>query len=189
MTSSPATPPAALRIPVCAATGWCRIDAMIGLADRLGASTLVTGHYARIVDDGEGPLLVAPADLAKDQTYMLAGVRDRLVGAAAISARRAHQARGAPDRGRRGPPGRLEEGEPGPVLSRGRGQALIPRSPRRARRRGRGGHRPLGTCARLATAATITSPSASGAGSASPRRAALRARDRRRLQSGRGRRS
>ena len=27
---------------------------MIALADRLGASALVTGHYARIVDDGEG---------------------------------------------------------------------------------------------------------------------------------------
>jgi len=51
-----------------------RIDAMIGLADRLGAATLVTGHYARIAEDGEGPLLVAPVDLAKDQTYMLAGV-------------------------------------------------------------------------------------------------------------------
>jgi tRNA-uridine 2-sulfurtransferase len=61
--------------PCARCNGMVRIDAMIGLADRLGASTLVTGHYARIVDDGEGPLLVAPADLAKDQTYMLAGVR------------------------------------------------------------------------------------------------------------------
>jgi tRNA-specific 2-thiouridylase len=57
--------------------GMVRLDAMIGLAARLGATTLVTGHYARIVDDGEGPLLVAPADEAKDQTYMLAGVRPR----------------------------------------------------------------------------------------------------------------
>jgi tRNA-uridine 2-sulfurtransferase len=57
--------------------GMVRIDAMIGLADRLGAAALVTGHYARVADDGEGPLLVAPADLAKDQTYMLAGVRPR----------------------------------------------------------------------------------------------------------------
>jgi tRNA-specific 2-thiouridylase len=57
--------------------GIVRIDAMIGLADRLGATSLVTGHYARIADDGQGPLLVAPADEAKDQTYMLAGVRPR----------------------------------------------------------------------------------------------------------------
>ena len=39
--------------------GDLRIDAMLALADRLGASTLATGHYARVVDDGEGPLLAA----------------------------------------------------------------------------------------------------------------------------------
>ena len=32
--------------------GELRLDAMIALADRLGASKLVTGHYARIADDG-----------------------------------------------------------------------------------------------------------------------------------------
>jgi tRNA-specific 2-thiouridylase len=55
--------------------GDLRIDAMIALADRLGARRLVTGHYARIVDDGDGPLLSAAADPAKDQTYMLSGLR------------------------------------------------------------------------------------------------------------------
>jgi tRNA-specific 2-thiouridylase len=55
--------------------GELRIDAMIALADRLGAGKLVTGHYARIADDGSGPLLAAAADAAKDQTYMLAGLR------------------------------------------------------------------------------------------------------------------
>jgi tRNA-uridine 2-sulfurtransferase len=55
--------------------GDVRIDAMLALADRLGASTLTTGHYARVVDDGEGPLLAAASDEAKDQTYMLSGVR------------------------------------------------------------------------------------------------------------------
>jgi tRNA-uridine 2-sulfurtransferase len=55
--------------------GELRIDAMIALADRLGARRLVTGHYARIVDDGDGPLLSAAADPAKDQTYMLSGLR------------------------------------------------------------------------------------------------------------------
>jgi tRNA-specific 2-thiouridylase len=48
---------------------------MVELADRLGASRLVTGHYARIADDGAGPLLAAAADEAKDQTYMLSGLR------------------------------------------------------------------------------------------------------------------
>jgi tRNA-specific 2-thiouridylase len=55
--------------------GDLRIDAMVELADRVGASRLATGHYARIVDDGSGPLLAAAADEAKDQTYMLSGLR------------------------------------------------------------------------------------------------------------------
>jgi tRNA-uridine 2-sulfurtransferase len=55
--------------------GELRIDAMIALADRLGAARLATGHYARIVDDGAGPLLAGAADAAKDQTYMLSGLR------------------------------------------------------------------------------------------------------------------
>jgi tRNA-uridine 2-sulfurtransferase len=54
--------------------GRVRLDAMAELAERLGAGSLATGHYARIVDDGDGPLLAAPADLAKDQTYMLSAV-------------------------------------------------------------------------------------------------------------------
>jgi tRNA-specific 2-thiouridylase len=54
--------------------GDLRIDAMIELADRLGCEALATGHYARIADDGDGPLLAAAADSAKDQTYMLSGL-------------------------------------------------------------------------------------------------------------------
>ena len=54
--------------------GELRIDAMIALADRLGAAKLVTGHYARIEDDGSGPLLAGAADGAKDQTYMLSAL-------------------------------------------------------------------------------------------------------------------
>jgi tRNA-specific 2-thiouridylase len=55
--------------------GEVRIDAMVGLADRVGANHLATGHYARIADDGDGPLLTAPADSSKDQTYMLSALR------------------------------------------------------------------------------------------------------------------
>ena len=60
---------------------------MVDLAERLGADRLATGHYARIVDDGEGPLLAAAADAAKDQTYMLAGAaaRDCSAGCASRS--------------------------------------------------------------------------------------------------------
>jgi len=55
--------------------GELRIDAMIALADRLGAAKLATGHYARTADDGAGPLLARAVDDAKDQTYMLSGLR------------------------------------------------------------------------------------------------------------------
>jgi tRNA-specific 2-thiouridylase len=60
-----------------------RLDAMIELADRLGAASLATGHYARVIADGsegrespEGatPLLRTAADPDKDQTYMLAAL-------------------------------------------------------------------------------------------------------------------
>ena len=60
--------------------GQLRIEAMIELARRLGAGQLATGHYARIVDDGEGPLLAAAADPAKDQSYMLGALPPRLLG-------------------------------------------------------------------------------------------------------------
>jgi tRNA-uridine 2-sulfurtransferase len=48
--------------------GRVRLDAMLAFAERLGAPTLATGHYAR-VHDGR---LRAAADPAKDQAYMLA---------------------------------------------------------------------------------------------------------------------
>jgi tRNA-specific 2-thiouridylase len=54
--------------------GEVRIDAMVSLADRLGAAALATGHYARVADDGAGPLLARAADDAKDQTYMLSAL-------------------------------------------------------------------------------------------------------------------
>jgi tRNA-specific 2-thiouridylase len=59
--------------------GDVRIAAMVALADRLGAGTLATGHYARVTDDGEGPLLSPAADAAKDQTYMLSALPPRLL--------------------------------------------------------------------------------------------------------------
>lgn len=60
--------------------GEVRIAAMVDLAQRLGASRLLTGHYARIVEDADGPLLAAGADAAKDQSYMLAALPTELLG-------------------------------------------------------------------------------------------------------------
>jgi tRNA-specific 2-thiouridylase len=52
--------------------GEVRFDAMLELADALGAARLATGHYARIARDEHGPLVRAAADPKKDQSYMLA---------------------------------------------------------------------------------------------------------------------
>jgi tRNA-uridine 2-sulfurtransferase len=52
--------------------GLVRFDAMLELAERLGASKLTTGHYARIDGDSEGPLIRAGVDPRKDQSYVLA---------------------------------------------------------------------------------------------------------------------
>jgi tRNA-uridine 2-sulfurtransferase len=65
--------------PCIVCNGEVRIAAMIDLAERLGAERLVTGHYARIVDDGAGPLLAAAADRDKDQSYMLAALPPALL--------------------------------------------------------------------------------------------------------------
>jgi tRNA-uridine 2-sulfurtransferase len=62
--------------------GEVRFDAMLDVAESLGAARLATGHYARIARDERGPLIRAAADPRKDQTYMLAkldpGLLDRL---------------------------------------------------------------------------------------------------------------
>jgi tRNA-specific 2-thiouridylase len=54
--------------------GHVRLDAMIELAERLGAGALATGHYARVAGDAAGPLLRIAADPDKDQSYMLAAL-------------------------------------------------------------------------------------------------------------------
>jgi tRNA-specific 2-thiouridylase len=56
--------------------GEVRLDAMIDLADRLGADALVTGHYARV----SGGLLRVAADREKDQSYSLAAVSPGSLG-------------------------------------------------------------------------------------------------------------
>ena len=60
--------------------GEVRLAAMVDLAERLGAERLLTGHYARIVEDTDGPLLATAADAAKDQSYMLAALPTELLG-------------------------------------------------------------------------------------------------------------
>lgn len=59
--------------------GEVRISAMVDLADRVGAQRLVTGHYARVVDDGEGALVAAGNDPRKDQSYMLSALPPEVI--------------------------------------------------------------------------------------------------------------
>ena len=59
--------------------GLVRFSAMLGLAGRVGAARLVTGHYARIVRDVHGPLVRCAADPSKDQAYMLARLDPHLL--------------------------------------------------------------------------------------------------------------
>jgi len=65
--------------PCVSCNGEVRIDAMMDLAERVGASGLATGHYARLVRDSEGVLVAQAADLPKDQSYMLAGVKPEIL--------------------------------------------------------------------------------------------------------------
>jgi tRNA-uridine 2-sulfurtransferase len=59
--------------------GMLRFDAMLDLADRIGAERLATGHYARVEHDADGAVLALARDANKDQTYMLAALpADRL---------------------------------------------------------------------------------------------------------------
>ena len=50
---------------------FVRFDLMLARVLELGFDRLATGHYAQVVQGGDGPELHAAADPAKDQSYML----------------------------------------------------------------------------------------------------------------------
>jgi tRNA-specific 2-thiouridylase len=54
--------------------GAFRFDALLEFAERAGAESLWTGHYARVVERGGKLLLARAADVQKDQSYMLAAL-------------------------------------------------------------------------------------------------------------------
>src|ERR1700722_13684578 len=58
--------------PCTACNRGVKLGELFALADRLGASRVATGHYARIVRNTEGALRLAEgADASKDQSYFL----------------------------------------------------------------------------------------------------------------------
>jgi tRNA-specific 2-thiouridylase len=60
--------------------GAFRFDALLAFADRAGADSVWTGHYARVVEKGGRRLLARGVDREKDQSYMLATVDPDLLG-------------------------------------------------------------------------------------------------------------
>ena len=118
--------------PVRRCNGHVRLDAMLEFADRLGAATLTTGHYARRTPDG---LLRHAADQAKDQTYMLAALAAPRSRACASRSATSEQGRGPRHRARGRAAGREQGRLAGPLLPRRHRPRAVPRPPRRLRER------------------------------------------------------
>jgi tRNA-specific 2-thiouridylase len=59
--------------------GGFRFAELLSFAQRAGAATLATGHYARIVEHDGRRLLARGFDREKDQSYMLAALSPRLL--------------------------------------------------------------------------------------------------------------
>ena len=124
--------------PCIACNGEVRIAAMVDLAERLGATHLVTGHYARIVDDGDGPLLAAASDENKDQSYMLAALPPGLLERVRFPLTELTKPEVREIAARHDLAVAQQAREPGPLLPLRPGQGRLPAPPRRpARARGR----------------------------------------------------
>ncbi len=148
--------------------GEVRIAAMVALADRIGATSLVTGHYARLLADESGPLLAPAADEAKDQSYMLAALPPEILARLRFPLAQMTKPEVREAARRHGlAVARKPESQDLCFLA---GGASAPSSDATAVSRttmGRSSTAAAGPSA--ATAATTTSPSASAAASASPR--------------------
>ena len=63
--------------PCIACNGSFRFAELLAFADRIGATRLATGHYARVVEHDGRLLLARAVDASKDQSYMLARLDPR----------------------------------------------------------------------------------------------------------------
>ena len=60
---------------------WIKFDLFLDRAKQLGAERVATGHYARIVETGNGYELHRARDLTKDQSYFLFEMTQQQLGA------------------------------------------------------------------------------------------------------------
>ncbi len=65
--------------PCVACNAHVKFHAAAFLADGLGFHHVATGHYARVADGAEGPALARAKDAAKDQTYVLWPIPQKLL--------------------------------------------------------------------------------------------------------------
>ncbi|TWT85510.1 tRNA-specific 2-thiouridylase MnmA [Posidoniimonas polymericola] len=56
---------------------WIKFGKLFDYADSVGAKYVATGHYARIDSSGDEPALLRGIDQAKDQSYVLFGIKRR----------------------------------------------------------------------------------------------------------------
>ena len=61
--------------PCVACNNLVKFGALLDFARAVGATTMITGHYARITNEADGTHLRRAVDRTKDQSYMLAGLR------------------------------------------------------------------------------------------------------------------
>jgi len=61
--------------PCVACNNLVKFGALLDFAHAVGATTMITGHYARITNEADGVHLRRAVDRSKDQSYMLAGLR------------------------------------------------------------------------------------------------------------------
>ena len=108
--------------------GSVRLDAMVAFADRLGAASLATGHYARLRD---GRLQLAE-DRDKDQTYMLAATPPSTLARLRFPLGDLEKDEVRALRRPRRAAGRRQARLPGPLLPRGDDPGRVPRPARRA---------------------------------------------------------
>ena len=79
---------------------WIKFGKLFDYADSVGAEFVATGHYARLETDADGDVaLLRGIDAAKDQSYVLFGIRPRVAAADDAAGRQFREAGDPQDRG------------------------------------------------------------------------------------------